>query len=264
MAVSQNGYQANNDSLIATYTVARDIKISLRKGDVSVVLLHFARWYDQHIEPLTKSDTGGYNPRNIIGSSVLSNHASGTAEDLRWNKHPLGKVGTFTPGQKAKIENQLGYYDGVIRWGGNYTGRKDEMHFEINKGPSAVGVIADKIRAEAAGGGTTQPTKPVTPSKPAQLAVDGELGPATIKRWQQIMKTPVDGKISTPKSALIEAVQARLRATVDHRIAVDGVFGPDTIGGLQRYLKTPVDRHISLPKSLVVQALQRKLNTGSF
>ena len=113
MSTSQNGYKSRDSSLIATYTIARDVKISLRKGDVSVVLLHFARWYDQHIEPLTKADTGGYNPRHIEGSSVDSNHASGTAEDLRWNKHARGKHNTFTQGQKDKIHAQLKFHGNV-------------------------------------------------------------------------------------------------------------------------------------------------------
>jgi hypothetical protein len=103
-----------------------------------------------------------------------------------------------------------------------------------------------------------------TPSKPAVLNVDGRLGEATIKRWQQIMRTPVDGKISTPKSDLVHAVQLRLKGTVNHRLAVDGEFGRDTIVALQKYLGSPADGFISKPKSQVVMALQRRLNTGKF
>ncbi|AGL19489.1 M15 family metallopeptidase [Actinoplanes sp. N902-109] len=148
MPTSQNGYRANDPSLIASYTIpGTSVKIALRKGDVSVVLLHFAAWFNKNIEPLRQSDTGGYVERTIRGSSTtLSNHASGTAEDLRWNDHPLGAVGTFTAAEKAKINAQLGYYEGVIRWGANYSGRKDEMHFEINKGTADVKRVADKIR----------------------------------------------------------------------------------------------------------------------
>lgn len=262
MATSQNGYKAGDSSLIAAFTVARDVKINLRKGDVSVVLLHFARWYDQHVEPLTAKDTGGYNNRLIEGSTQISNHASGTAEDLRWNKHPLGKVGTFTAGQAAKIREQLKFYDGVIRWGGDYTGRKDEMHYEINKAPAAVTAVANKIRAES---GTVTPPAPKPPvPKPTTLVVDGKLGEHTITRWQQIMHTPIDGKISKPKSDLIVAVQTKLRGTVNHRLMVDGIPGKNTIVALQKYLGSPADGFISEPRSQVVMALQRRLNTGRF
>lgn len=110
---------------------------------------------------------------------------------------------------------------------------------------------------------TGKPTAPKPPTKPALLEVDGQLGPKTIARWQQVMGTPVDGKIDAKKSALIMAVQRRL-LSVDHRIKVDGEFGPKTIGALQRYLKTPVDGFISKPESEMVKALQRRLNKNQF
>lgn len=103
----------------------------------------------------------------------------------------------------------------------------------------------------------------------SDLVVDGELGPKTIKRWQQIMGTPADGVISHP-SMLVEAVQKRLKATVDGYLKVDG-YGIEqdgkpykTVGALQRYLKSPVDLIMDTPKSEVVKALQRRLNEGRF
>lgn len=118
-------------------------------------------------------------------------------------------------------------------------------------------------------GVATNAPKP-TPSTPVDLVVDGELGPKTISRWQKIMKTPVDGKISED-SVLVRKVQQRLHDTVDHRLVVDGdgnsldtnVFR-HTVAALQRYLKSPVDGIISTPKSEVVKALQRRLNENRF
>lgn len=100
--------------------------------------------------------------------------------------------------------------------------------------------------------------------QPGLLAVDKELGPKTITRWQQIMHTPVDGKISKPKSDLIKAVQIRLNNQLHIGLVEDGELGPRTIRGLQRYLGTPQDGVISTPKSEVVGALQRRLNEGWF
>lgn len=254
MATSQNGYKANDYSLIASYTIVRDVKISLRKGDASVVLLHFARWFDANIENLTKADTGGYNPRKIEGSDTWSNHASGTAMDLRWNRHPMGKSATFTAPQAAKIRAQLKFYEGVIRWGGDYKSRVDEMHFEINKGPTDLARIATKCK------GVVSKPKPA-PSVPKTLVVDGVLGPKTISKWQKVMGTPVDGKIDADNSELVRAVQARLKATVDHRLVIDGDFGPKTKGRLQSYLKVPVTQRLD---SNTVKALQRRLNENRF
>lgn len=276
MTVSQNGYKSRDFSLIATYTVVRDIKLSLRKGDVSVVLLHFARWYDKNIEPLTKADTGGYNPRAIGGSKKDSNHASGTAADLRWQKHPLGKKGTFTKVQKDKITKQLGFYEGVIRWGENYSTTVDGMHFEINKAPAEVARIAKKCKAADAPKPAPKPESakpkppPVgSPSRP-QLLVDGNLNEKTIRRWQEVMGTPVDGKISE-NSSLVEAVQKRLKATVDPSLKVDGdgdslAFGVarKTVEALQRYLRSPITKRISGKGSETIKNLQRRLNTGQF
>lgn len=157
MTNSQNGYKAFDSTLIAKFAIVRDVKINIRKGDVSVVLLHFARWYDKNIEPLVASDTGGYNPRFIEGTTTVSNHASGTAIDLRWNKHPRGKTDSFTRSQKDKIHAQLKIYEGVIRWGEDYSGTIDGMHYEINKPPADVARIAKKIAIPS----VPQPPAPV-------------------------------------------------------------------------------------------------------
>lgn len=70
---------------------------------------------------------GAFNYRAIRGSENLSNHAFGIALDLNAAKNPLGAPkGTFTldhPWVKAM------HVEGW-RWGGDYKGRKDLMHFE--------------------------------------------------------------------------------------------------------------------------------------
>lgn len=258
MATSQNGYKAGDFSLIATYTVVRDVKLSLRKGAVSVVLLHFARWFDENIEPLKKAECGGYNPRNIEGSKVMSNHGSGTAEDLNWNSHARGKKNTFSTAEQKKIREQLKYYEGVIRWGGDYKSIPDDMHFEINKPLSDVERVAAKIKKDSE---PKPPTTPSAPAKPEILREDGILGPKTIKRWQEETKQAKTGKMT---AAFVRWLQAFLKGTVDHRIQVDGILGPKTIAGLQRYLKSPVDGVIDKDRSQVVLQLQRRLNAGRF
>jgi len=114
------------------------------------------------------------------------------------------------------------------------------------------------------------PSVPPVINPPDSLIVDGSLGPKTISRWQRFMRTPVDGIISHPNSALVRAVQTRLKATVDRNLVIDG-FGIEqnghrykTVGALQRYLGSPVDEIMSYPESLVVKALQRRLNENRF
>lgn len=110
--------------------------------------------------------------------------------------------------------------------------------------------------------------KPIT--YPEKLKVDDELGPKTIRRWQEVMGTTPDGVISPKNSQLVRAVQKRLKDTVDRTLVIDGqgIYQDGktykTAFALQRYLKSPVDGKISTPKSLVIGALQRRLNENRF
>jgi len=114
------------------------------------------------------------------------------------------------------------------------------------------------------------PYSPLSVAPAAKLVVDGVLGPKTIRSWQKVMRTPVDGVIDEKNSALVRAVQIRLQNTVDYRLVVDGVgIRQDdnfykTVAALQRYLKSPVDGRISVPRSQVIMALQRRLNENRF
>lgn len=129
----------------------------------------------------------------------------------------------------------------------------------------------DKLHAWVHGGMPVDgPAAPGRPAPVAQLDVDGRLGPRTITRWQQVMGTPVDGKISDV-SMLTKAVQRRLNAKltgpdldVDGRgIRQDGRTYK-TARALQRYLGTEQDGILSVPVSAAVKALQRRLNGGTF
>lgn len=121
---------------------------------------------------------------------------------------------------------------------------------------------------------TGKPIRPVTPPAPPALKVDGYLGAGTIRRWQQVMGTPVDGKITPGGSTLVRAVQTYLNAhgATDERgrrLVVDGICDFDntqhatpkqhTIAALQRYLNTPNDGVYDCP-STGVKALQTALN----
>lgn len=114
-------------------------KLKLRSGSGGFLLAHLALFYSEEIEDVTKSkvlDDWGWAPaRPVRGQTTgFSNHASGTAIDLNATIHVLGKhkTGVFKdPKKSAKLRARLRSMKGVIRWGGDYTKRKDEMHFEI-------------------------------------------------------------------------------------------------------------------------------------
>lgn len=106
-----------------------------------------------------------------------------------------------------------------------------------------------------------------------QLKVDGQAGPATIKRLQTVLGTTQDGVISgqskeakpyhnalfavrygTGGSNAIRALQHRLGVTVD------GSLGPATIRTWQQHLKTKTTSHLD---TTTVRAIQKALNTGA-
>lgn len=147
-ARSQNGWSANDRSVIASYDVPGG-RLALRAGDASVVLLWVTNQFHERVEPLEWPGVWGYAERPIRGSSTtLSNHASGCAVDLNAPDHPLGTdpEDNFTDDQIREIREIVAYCEGVVRWGGSYSGRKDPMHFEIVAGAAAVRRVADKIR----------------------------------------------------------------------------------------------------------------------
>jgi hypothetical protein len=118
-------------------------------------------------------------------------------------------------------------------------------------------------------------------SGPTPLRIDGSLGPATIRRWQQVMGTTVDGVISQP-SELVRAVQRRLRAQTSYtNLEVDGygiVQGSGmptrTVEALQEYLGMPksvsatgmeyYDGLLAAGSSATVRGVQIRLNKDYF
>jgi hypothetical protein len=143
---SQNGYVANDRSLIETLTApGTDIGFPVRKGPCGQLLMWAAGRWHHEVEPLVPGTCWGYAERDIRGSTEISNHASGTAIDLNAPQHPLGTnpAADFTPAQIAAVRRIVADSDGALRWGGDYVGRKDGMHVEINAPEGHVaGVLA--------------------------------------------------------------------------------------------------------------------------
>lgn len=118
-----------------------------------------------------------------------------------------------------------------------------------------------------------------TPTAPGVLSIDGSCGPATVKKWQSVMGTTVDGIVSgqlvpdcktywRPNlydgcvtyggygSQLIRAVQRNLGG-----LTVDGLLGPATIKAIQKHYGLTQDASFG---PATVRALQSALNAGRF
>jgi D-alanyl-D-alanine carboxypeptidase-like protein len=141
---SQNGWTANDRSVISTRTVrGTSVRLAVRNGPAGDLLLEVAALFDLMVQDLDQpvADDWGYAERPIRGTSdVVSNHASGTAVDLNATRWPLGSRPevNLSAAQIATVRTILGAATSrgrrVVRWGGDYTGRKDPMHFEIADG----------------------------------------------------------------------------------------------------------------------------------
>jgi hypothetical protein len=150
MVNSQNGWPASPDrrSIGVGYFEVAGVEFpgGVKTGDVAVVLANVAREIHERVERLREGECWGHNFRAISGSPTVSNHGSGTAIDINAPLHPIGKRNTFTAKQQATIRAILRAHDDVVRWGGDYAGRPDDMHFEINASASRVAALARKIR----------------------------------------------------------------------------------------------------------------------
>lgn len=229
MSTSQNGWPLIYDSSVLdrSKVPGTNRQLELRAGDVRVVLDYLCSQFDQRVEGLDEAqrdDWGHAKPVPIPGSSSYSNHGSGTAVDLNATRHNWGARGTFTPAQRSEIEEILVELDGVVRWGGHYTGKADEMHFEINANAAAVKAVADRLS------GNPAPT-PRPPSLPLlRLGSTGDAVRALQARFNRdyprYSKLVVDGIFGHGTRGVVLEFQRRAG------LAVDGIAGPATLGKL--------------------------------
>lgn len=198
MPVSQNGYPANEnrDAIgVRTFQVPGrpDVTVPLR-ADIAPLILEFMRWWNAVVEPLVVPGCWGYAYRDIRGAKQLSNHASGTAGDLNAPKHPLGAVNTVPADKRAAISAKAASLG--LRWGGDYNGRKDEMHVELVVPLARALELVRAIQTPPGGGAPGRPTiqqgskgpavrdlqdhlKRVFPAYAGHLVPDGDFGPKT-------------------------------------------------------------------------------------
>lgn len=148
MANSQNGWPVvGSSSIVDKRVLGVEFPNGWLEGDVDVIFTDLIFHLDK-IESIVKGGCWGYFVKKIEGSGSISNHASGTAIDYNAPKHAMGTRNTYSASERTAIRSLLKRYDGVIRWGGDYTGRPDDMHFEINASKAAVKQVADAIRNE--------------------------------------------------------------------------------------------------------------------
>lgn len=230
MVNSQNGWVGNDINRTKVWTIpGTNRTIRLEKGNAGYLLTHFAAWFDKNVEDIEAGqlDDWGYAERAIRGGTDLSNHASGTAIDLNALKHPLGAVNTFSANQRSAIRAKLREYEGAIRWGGDYSGRKDEMHFEINASSAVVDRVARKLQSNSA------PIQNPPSSGGRRTIKKGDRGDdvkslqRTLNAWyKSLTRLAEDGDFGQLTEDRVKYFQGRAH------LVVDGIVGPKTWAGL--------------------------------
>jgi len=154
---SQNCWPAFDDGADPLLEVSPWVTGRLRGGDVRYLLEHVAARFDAEVEPVDVDSSWGWGYRTVRGEEDeagdgLSNHASGTSIDLNATEHPLGARDTYTDEQVAAIRSILAEVAPAVAWGGDFDGRRDEMHFEIVGSPETVAEVAARLRGETPAG----------------------------------------------------------------------------------------------------------------
>jgi peptidoglycan hydrolase-like protein with peptidoglycan-binding domain len=105
----------------------------VRQGIVEVVATLLAAT-EQRGYALQDGACWGYAPRKISGSTSWSNHAWGLAVDLNAPNNPMrSPLTTDMPDWMPAMWRDCGF-----RWGGDYTGTPDPMHYEYMGTPDEV------------------------------------------------------------------------------------------------------------------------------
>lgn len=169
---------------------------------------------------LRPDECWGYASRPIRGTNTPSNHSWGLAVDLNSRTNPMGStLVTDMPPWMTQLWKSRGF-----RWGGDYSGRKDAMHFEFMGTPADVGGTVDP--------GNGQPDDDFRGKVMAKPVLRRGSKGQDVRILQGLMIAHnafadtgghVDGDFGSATEAALRRWQARTG-----RLQADGICGPQT------------------------------------
>jgi hypothetical protein len=105
--------------------------VSRQHADRFKAFLDDPEWGNYQFDP---KQSGGYNPRNIRGTNIPSQHSFGSAIDINWTRNARGTRGDIDPTLARTLAKRHG-----MTWGGDWD-NPDPMHFEVARsGPVPLG-----------------------------------------------------------------------------------------------------------------------------
>lgn len=173
----------------------------------------------------------GFSCRAISGSTTPSNHSWGLAVDINAPSNPYtSPLKTDMPGWMPDLWNAYGF-----RWGGDYSGAKDAMHYEF------MGSVADaaahtrnaannNLGGSGSSGGspTPPPLQPATGTPAFPLPSGYYYGPLSGP------KESISGMSGEPQAWIVGLQRAQVRLNAHGAmggrppISTDGQYGPRT------------------------------------
>ncbi len=237
-SVSLNGWPGipdETDARMTRGTVPGTHKHVLLRKEVMPLFLNLLSRINKEVLPLNPGPLDSWEYRDARLGGGLSNHASGTAIDFRYDVLEADHQIHMTQAQRRQMERILDSYktaDGhrVFGWGGEWTpGRAcDEMHVEIGQdwqvgrpiGVADVRQVTASMHLRA--DGTVGPGGPVSPP-----------GPHPTTRVHLALLRP------GLTNAEVKVMQRALLAHGFNPGPLDGAFGPRTraaVAALQRSL----------------------------
>lgn len=222
MATSQNGWTVFTSPPSAT--IPGYITGRVRPEDVDTIFTYLCERLNREVENVRPEWSWGWAFRAVRGAtSGFSNHASATAIDVNAPAHPLGVTGTWSQTEKDKIHAILRDLGGIVRWGEDYTSRKDGMHFEINDTPARVNSVAVRIRS-----GNMPDQKPEWKPRAARAVHFGRV-------QEQFLIAAGVQKGELERKNGVGLIQRALNKVLELDLEVDGYVGESTLNAWGRW-----------------------------
>ena len=205
------------DHVVTAVCGANRIALPVRVEIAPLVQRLVADLEHQH-GPFHSGQCWGFANRAIRGTHTPSNHSWGLAIDLDApDPRARHTIGSYASGLAARYG---------FRWGGDYVGRKDYMHFEFMGTPASAAALVHGVRPVAAG-------RPALPAGGLKRGASGEAVRWLQHRLNQIAgaagHTVLGGKRLAEDGEFGEQTDRVVRIFQGHRhLAVDGIVGPKT------------------------------------
>lgn len=202
------GWPTNNSSKVRTVRAA-GIAVDVR-AEIAPIVEWLLNETSAQGYGLRHGECWGFANRAIRGTNRPSNHSWGLAVDLNAPANPMSdRLITDMPPSMVSL-----WKSKQFRWGGDYTGRKDAMHYEFMGTPDDARRIAAELGATApapapagasgpllrrgAKGDAVRRLQQRLVASGARLAVDGDFGPGTekaVRAFQSARGLQADGVV---------------------------------------------------------------------